>query len=248
MLKVARHPSLPGNRRPTMTVLAKLGVPVICSDLFGVHGQAWLDGLKLSQPYAGKVASLRQLAEELSAEIILLDAVLGDLLAPVEPARPAFRQSGGPRWPSRVPARRDEDYPLGLAGRESSAGLPSAPIRTRSRISMPALSPGASGCSSSTSGGPYRSASAVRTCPADSVMEAPAPASVTTARCPGSRPAVSQTRRCATPSRSTFPAKPHPERVVSDQFAERPQVRERGGCHSVQRNNSASLYYRNQVR
>src|SRR5437764_921576 len=95
MLEVARHPSPPGNRRPTMTeaydgrqvvgidlhrrrsvlvrmtedgrkletvrienspqaVLAKLGVPVTHSDIFGVHGQAWLDGLRLLQPYAGK--------------------------------------------------------------------------------------------------------------------------------------------------------------------------------------------------
>jgi transposase len=61
-------------------VLAKLGVPVSHSDIFGVHGQAWLDGLPLPQPYAGKVASLRQLAGELGAEIALLDKVLGDLL------------------------------------------------------------------------------------------------------------------------------------------------------------------------
>ena len=62
-------------------VLAKLGIPVTHSDIFGVHGQAWLDELPMPQPYAGKVASLRQLAGELSAEITLLDAVLGDLLA-----------------------------------------------------------------------------------------------------------------------------------------------------------------------
>jgi transposase len=62
-------------------VLAKLGVPVSHSDIFGVHGQAWLDELPMPQPYAGKVASLRQLAGELSAEIALLDAVLADLLA-----------------------------------------------------------------------------------------------------------------------------------------------------------------------
>src|ERR1700749_2114741 len=46
-------------------VLAKLGVPVSRSDIFGVHGQAWLDGLPLPQPYAGKVASPRPLAGEL---------------------------------------------------------------------------------------------------------------------------------------------------------------------------------------
>ena len=44
-------------------VLAKLGVPVTCSDLFGAGGQLWLDGLALPQPYKGKVsASLRMLA------------------------------------------------------------------------------------------------------------------------------------------------------------------------------------------
>ena len=62
-------------------VLAKLGIPVTCTDIFGVWGKTWLDGLDLPQPYAGKVASLRQLAGELGAEITLLDAVLGDLLA-----------------------------------------------------------------------------------------------------------------------------------------------------------------------
>jgi transposase len=62
-------------------VLAKLGVPVTHSDIFGVHGQAWLDGLRLPQPYAGKIASLRQLNGELSGEIVLLEQVIGDLLA-----------------------------------------------------------------------------------------------------------------------------------------------------------------------
>jgi transposase len=62
-------------------VLAKLGIPVTYSGIFGVHGQARLDGLDLPQPYAGKVASLRQVAGALTAEITLLDAVTGDLLA-----------------------------------------------------------------------------------------------------------------------------------------------------------------------
>jgi transposase len=61
-------------------VLAKLGVPVTHSDIFGTGGQAWLDSLDLPQPYAGKVASLRQLAGALTAEIILLEQVAGDLL------------------------------------------------------------------------------------------------------------------------------------------------------------------------
>ena len=62
-------------------VLAKLGVPVTCTDIFGVRGQAWLDELPMPQPYAGKVASLRQLAGTLTGEITLLEQVLADLLA-----------------------------------------------------------------------------------------------------------------------------------------------------------------------
>ena len=62
-------------------VLAKLGVPVTCSDIFGVAGSAWLDQLGLPQPYAGKVTSLRQLTGELTTEITMLSEVIADLLA-----------------------------------------------------------------------------------------------------------------------------------------------------------------------
>ncbi len=62
-------------------VLAKLGIAVTHSDLFGAGGQAWLDGLGLPQPYAGKVCSLRQLAGELTTEIGMLGDVIKDLLA-----------------------------------------------------------------------------------------------------------------------------------------------------------------------
>jgi transposase len=62
-------------------VLAKLGIPVTCSDIFGVWGSTWLDGLPLPQPYAGKVASLRKLAGELTAEVAMLEAAIADLLA-----------------------------------------------------------------------------------------------------------------------------------------------------------------------
>jgi transposase len=62
-------------------VLAKLGIAVTHSDLFGTGGQAWLDSLKLPQPYAGKVTSLRQLTGELTAEIAMLTDVTSDLLA-----------------------------------------------------------------------------------------------------------------------------------------------------------------------
>ncbi|HEV2243648.1 MAG TPA: IS110 family transposase [Streptosporangiaceae bacterium] len=62
-------------------VLAKLGIAVTCSDLFGAWGSAWLDGLRLPQPYAGKVTSLRQQVGELTTEITMLSEVLADLLA-----------------------------------------------------------------------------------------------------------------------------------------------------------------------
>jgi transposase len=61
-------------------VLAKLGVPVTCTDIFGVWGNTWLDDLRLPQPYAGKVTSLRTLIGELSTEIAVLDVVIADLL------------------------------------------------------------------------------------------------------------------------------------------------------------------------
>jgi transposase len=62
-------------------VLAKLGIAVTCTDIFGVAGSAWLDQLALPQPYAGKVCSLRQLAGELDTEITMLTEVTADLLA-----------------------------------------------------------------------------------------------------------------------------------------------------------------------
>jgi transposase len=62
-------------------VLAKLGITVTCTDIFGKAGAAWLDQLRLPQPYAGKVTSLRQLAGELEAEITMLSEVTADLLA-----------------------------------------------------------------------------------------------------------------------------------------------------------------------
>jgi transposase len=62
-------------------VLAKLGVEVTCSDIFGKAGPAWLDGLRLPQPYSGKVTSLRHLAGELTTEITMLGQVIASLLA-----------------------------------------------------------------------------------------------------------------------------------------------------------------------
>jgi transposase len=62
-------------------VLAKLGVPVTCTGIFGTAGSAWLDQLRLPQPYAGKVTSLRHLAGELTTEITMLSQVTASLLA-----------------------------------------------------------------------------------------------------------------------------------------------------------------------
>ena len=39
-----------GFKEQVHAVLAKLGVPVTCTDIFGVWGNTWLDGLALPQP------------------------------------------------------------------------------------------------------------------------------------------------------------------------------------------------------
>src|SRR5580704_19242255 len=50
-------------------ILAKLGILVTCTDIFGVWGSTWLDGLALGQPYAAKMASLRKVCAMLASEI-----------------------------------------------------------------------------------------------------------------------------------------------------------------------------------
>jgi transposase len=62
-------------------VLAKSGIPVTRSDIFGPGGGIWLDGLPLPQPYAGKVASLRALIAVLDREIARLEEQAAGLLA-----------------------------------------------------------------------------------------------------------------------------------------------------------------------
>ncbi len=62
-------------------VLAKAGIPVTRSDIFGPGGGIWLDGLPLPQPYAGKVASLRALTAVLDGEIARLEEQAAGLLA-----------------------------------------------------------------------------------------------------------------------------------------------------------------------
>ena len=62
-------------------VLAKCGVAVRHSDIFGRGGSAWLDGLVLPAPYAGKVASLRALIGVLDGEIARLEQQAAGMLA-----------------------------------------------------------------------------------------------------------------------------------------------------------------------
>jgi hypothetical protein len=62
-------------------VLATLGIQVTHSDLFGPGGREWLNGLRLPQPYSGKVCSLLHLTSELTTEIDMLADVTRDLLA-----------------------------------------------------------------------------------------------------------------------------------------------------------------------
>jgi hypothetical protein len=75
-------------------VLAKPGIPVPCPDLFGAFGPAWLDGLRLPQPYGGKVTSLRQLAGWLTSEVGMLDEVIADFLGDWPPCQAVLKLPG----------------------------------------------------------------------------------------------------------------------------------------------------------
>jgi transposase len=75
-------------------VLAKPGIPVPCSDLFGAYGSSWLDGLRLPQPYGGKVTSLRQLTGWLTTEVSMLDEVIADFLGDWPPYQAVLKLPG----------------------------------------------------------------------------------------------------------------------------------------------------------
>ena len=75
-------------------VLAKCGITVRHSDVFGRFGSLWLDGLPLPQPYAGKVASLRALIGVLDTEIARLGEQAAGMLAG-DKAYAAVRQLPG---------------------------------------------------------------------------------------------------------------------------------------------------------
>jgi transposase len=58
-----------GLKAQVHAVLAKQGVPVAVSDLFGVGGQQLLDRLELDAPYTARVGSLRRLIDAFTFEI-----------------------------------------------------------------------------------------------------------------------------------------------------------------------------------
>src|SRR6478736_6342036 len=62
-------------------VLAKCGVPVTHSDIFGRGGGLWLDELVLPAPYAAKVASLRALIGVLDGQVTALGGEAASMLA-----------------------------------------------------------------------------------------------------------------------------------------------------------------------
>jgi transposase len=66
-----------GLKAQVHAVLAKCGVRVAMSDLFGVAGQQMLDQLRLPDVYAGRIASLRRLIEALGFEIDLYAKMTG---------------------------------------------------------------------------------------------------------------------------------------------------------------------------
>ena len=62
-------------------VLAKCGIAVTRTDIFGRGGGTWLDQLVLPAPYAAKVASLRALIAVLDGEIARLEEQAAAMLA-----------------------------------------------------------------------------------------------------------------------------------------------------------------------
>lgn len=75
-------------------VLAKCGVQVAVSDLFGVGGTALLDGLDLAGPYAARIGSLRRVIDLLDFEIDHVAAMVRGRLA-TDPGYVAVQQIPG---------------------------------------------------------------------------------------------------------------------------------------------------------
>ena len=91
-------------------VLAKCGVQVLMSDLFGVWGTELLDQLDLPAPYAARIASLRGLIDDQEFEIDLFGGIVRGRMA----REPGYTAAGeDPRHrphPGRGPGRRDRRH------------------------------------------------------------------------------------------------------------------------------------------
>jgi transposase len=70
-----------GCKAEVHAVLAKCGIQVSLTDLFGVSGLELLDRLELAAPYAARVASLRRLLDDLDFEIDLFAGLARGRLA-----------------------------------------------------------------------------------------------------------------------------------------------------------------------
>lgn len=94
-------------------VLAKCGIQVLMSDLFGVAGTALLDRLDLPSPYAARIASLRRVMDDLDFEIDLFARILRGRMA-AEPGYTAVQQIPGigPTLAVRVRRRDRRRHPV----------------------------------------------------------------------------------------------------------------------------------------
>ena len=150
-----------GLKASVHAVLAKEGVRVAMSDLFGVAGQAMLDELRLGPAYAARVASLRRLIDAVTVEIDIvgrrvsaqldadrgyravqaLDGV-GPVLAAVFVAEIGdVTRFPGPAqlcsWAGMTPRHRESDTKV-HRGRITQAGQPAGPLgRGRGRATCP---------------------------------------------------------------------------------------------------------------
>jgi transposase len=75
-------------------VLAKCGVQVLMSDLFGVWGTELLDQLELPAPYAARIASLRRLMDDVDFEITVFTGIIRGRMAQ-EPGYTAVQKIPG---------------------------------------------------------------------------------------------------------------------------------------------------------
>jgi transposase len=88
-------------------VLAKCGVQVLMTDLFGLAGTELLDGLRLPAAYAARIASLRRLIEALDFEVNLFAGMLRARLARDPRVLRRADDSGDRSHPGRGVRRRD---------------------------------------------------------------------------------------------------------------------------------------------